>query len=69
MVIANPKGNLRACESLLGHIAELLVDVEEQARDGGLADVQALAQGLQTQASDALADVRARLAQLSGARS
>lgn len=61
-VIANPKESLRACEALLGPITELLVDVEGQARDGGLSDIEAQVQSLLQATRGVLAGVRGQLA-------
>ena len=46
MVIPNPKGALRATESLLRNVIEMLVDAEGQARDGGLAEIETRVQSL-----------------------
>lgn len=69
MVIADPKSALMATESLLHNVAEMLVDAEGQARDGGQMVTVAQVQSLVQSVNDVLADVRARLAQMNGARS
>lgn len=66
MVITTPKDALRACESLLCNVAEMLTDAEGQARDGDLHEVETQTQGLMQAVNEVIADVRARLAQNGG---
>jgi hypothetical protein len=65
-IIPNPKASLQAIGAYLRNIGELLIDAECDARDAGLADVQAQIVTLQTSVTTVRNDVRARLAQMNG---
>jgi hypothetical protein len=65
-IVPNPGASLRAVDSYLGNVGELLIDAECDARDAGLADVQAQIVTLQTSVTTVRNDVRARLAQMNG---
>ena len=62
MVIENPTNALRATESLLRNVVEMLVDAEGQARDGGLHQIENQVQGLMRTTNHVLAEVRGQLA-------
>jgi hypothetical protein len=61
MVNINPQNALRATESLLRNVIEMLVDAEGAARDGNLTDIVAEVQRLQCETNGVLADVADKL--------
>jgi hypothetical protein len=63
MVNINPQNALRATESLLKNIIEMLIDAEGAARDGNLTDIVAEVERLQRETNGVIADITNKLNQ------
>jgi hypothetical protein len=61
MVNINPQNALRATESLLSNVIEMLIDAEGAARDGNLTDIVNEILRLQCETNGVLADVADKL--------
>jgi hypothetical protein len=63
MANIDPQSALRATESLLRNIVEMLIDAEGAARDGDLTDIVAEVKRLQCETTGVIADITDKLSQ------